>query len=299
MAETFFLSSVATYLTGAGLVPAPKETGVVEPAAANELPAIVLSLESSARANPGLGGRGQLMTGALPVQASIDLANPVLPDEPSFVLVDTANRTLILPHGGLVRQDGSDPVDQPLGSVDISVTVAGVARTVVPGTPGAGEVRAEGRIGTLSFGDPFPAAGIVAVSYRLGQWEQRLERISGTLRLDVYAASATDAVALSDAAIDALLAPKAHSTMRRLISLALASLGSVAAVSLGSIAAPDPSSVGRRRTARFAFTFEREVNRPDSSGGVISRIPATSRLSDGGDPPGFIPQGTEHFTIPA
>jgi hypothetical protein len=291
MAETFFLSSVASYLSGAGLVPPPELTGVVEPAAANELPAIVLSLESSARANPGLGGRGQLMTGALPVQASIDLANPVLADEPSLVLVDTASRTLILPHGGLVRQDGSDPVDQPLGSGDITVTVAGVGRAVVPGAPGAGEVRAEGRVGTLAFGDPFPAAGIVAVSYRLGQWEQRLERISGTLRLDVYAASATDAVALSGAAIDALLAPKARSTMRRLISLAL--------VSLGSVAAPDPSAVGRRRTARFAFTFEREINRPDSSGGVISRIPATSRLGDGGDPPGFVPQGTEHFTIPA
>jgi hypothetical protein len=47
------------------------------------------------------------------------------------------------------------------------------------------------------------------------------------------------------------------------------------------------------------FTFEREVNRPDSSGGIIDRIAVTSRLGDGATPPGVTPQSTEPFTIPA
>lgn len=291
MAESFFLTSIANYLSSAGLTPAPVLSGVAEPESNGDLPAIVVSLEATARANPGLGERGELMRGVLPVQASIDLANPVLPAEPGLRLLDATGRILILPHGGLVRQDGSDPGDAPLTAADISVTVAGVARTVVTTAPAGNEVRADPRIGTLTFGSALPATGVVNVSYRLGQWEQRLERISGTLRLDVCAADAADAIALSDGAIAALLDPRARSTIRRLIALQVQSLGSVAA--------PTPAPVSRRRTARFGFTFEREINRPDSSGGVISRIPVTAQQGDGGSPPALVPDGTEHFTIPA
>lgn len=291
MAESFFLSSVASYLSSAGLAPAPVLAGVAEPESNGDLPALVLSLESTARAHPGLGERGALMRGVLPVQASIDLANPVLPAEPGFRLLDAARRVLILPHGGLVRQDGSDPGEAPLTAADISVTVAGGARSVVTTAPGAGEVRADPRVGTLTFGSALPATGIVIASYRLGQWEQRLERISGTLRLDVCAADAADAIALSDGAIEALLDSRARSAIRRLISLQVQSLGSVGA--------PTPAPVSRRRTARFGFTFEREINRPDSSGGVIARIPVTAQQGDGGTPPALVPDGTEHFTIPA
>ncbi|MEP7380592.1 MAG: hypothetical protein ABI910_02845 [Gemmatimonadota bacterium] len=291
MAESFFLSSIANYLSTAGLLPALRLSGVAEPELSTELPAIVLSLESSARENPGLGERGELMRGALPVQANIDLANPVLPAEPGFSLLDATRRVLILPHGGLVRQDGSDPGDAPLAAADIAVTVAGTAQIVVAGAPAAGAVRADPRVGTLTFGAALPASGVVFADYRLGQWEQRLERIAGTLRLDVCAANASDAIALSDGAVQALLDPRARSAVRRLIALQVQSLGSVAA--------PSPTPASRRRTARFTFTFEREINRPDSSGGVISRIPVTAHQGDGGTPPAPLPQGTEHFTIPA
>jgi hypothetical protein len=291
MAESFFLSSVASYLSSAGLSPAPALAGIAEPESSGDLPALVLSLESTARANPGLGERGELMRGALAVQARIDLANPVLPEDPDFVLLDATRRVLILPHGGLVRRDGSEPGDAPLAAADLTVLVAGAPRTVVTSAPGAGEVRGDPRVGTLTFGDALPAAGIVSASYFLGQWEQRLERISGTLRLDVCAANAADAIALSNGAVDALLDPRARATIRRLLGLQVQSLGSVAA--------PTPAPVSRRRTARFSFTFEREVNRPDSSGGVISRIPVTAQQGDGGTPPALVPDGTEHFTIPA
>jgi hypothetical protein len=152
-------------------------------------------------------------------------------------------------------------------------------------------VRAEASIGTLTFGDALPLTGSVVVSYFLGQWEQRLERISGTLRVDVCADDAADALSLSDAVVDALLAPAAQRTVRRLIALS--------PISLGSIAKPETTPTLRRRTARWAFTFEREVNRPDSSGGIITRIPVTSRMGDGAVPPAITPDSTELFTISA
>jgi hypothetical protein len=292
MAETFFLAGVASYLGGAGLTPAPAQIGVAEPAQNNELPAVVLSLESTARVNPGLGERAQLITGGvLPWQASIDLANPVLPDEPTFSLLDPTRRILILPHGGLVKQDGSEPGGAPLAPADITVVVAGTPRPVVAGAPSGNQVRADGRIGTLTFGTALPATGSVVVSYFLGQWEQRLERIAGTLRVDVCAADAAAALALSDAVVDSLLAPAARTTLRRLIALT--------PVSLGSIGVPEVTPKARRRTARLSFTFEREVNRPDSSGGIIDRIELTSQIGAGSDPPGVVPQSTELFTIPA
>jgi hypothetical protein len=291
VAEAFFLASVATYLAGAGLAPAPALVGVAEPEKTTDLPAIVLSLEATSRANPGVGGGAEVVVGVLPTEASIDLANPVLPEEPTFSLLDATRRTLILPHGGLVKQDGSDPGSAPLEPGDITVLVAGAPRTIVAGTPGANEVRADGRIGVLTFGAALPATGIVRVTYSLGQWERRVERIAGTLRLDVCAAAAGDVAAISDAAIEALLAPTARQQIRRLLSLA--------PVSLGSIGASEPSPKLRRRSARLIFTFEREVNRPESSGGIIDRVATTSRLADGRTPPGVIPQSSETFTIPA
>lgn len=291
MAETFFLGSVATYLAGAGLAPAPALIGVAEPAQGSDLPAIVLSLEATARANPGVGGRAELVVGILPFEARIDLAHPVLPEEPTFSLLDAPRRTLILPHGGLVKQDGSDPRSTPLAPGDITVLVASTPRTVVPGSPGATEVRADGRTGVLTFGAALGDTGTVVVAYFLGQWERRVERIAGTLRLDVCADEAGDVAAISDAAIDALLAPAARQQIRRLVSLAPASLGSVGA--------PEVSPKLRRRSARLTFAFEREVNRPDSSGGIIDRIAVISRLGDGGSPPGVLPQSTETFTIRA
>lgn len=291
MAETFFLSRVAAYLTGAGLAPAPKIVGATEPAATTDLPAVVLSLESTSRVNPGIGERSQLMVGALPWQATIDLANPVLPEEPTFVLLDASRKVLILPHGGLVKADGTDPGDAPLESPDIKVFVNGASVSVVTQAPGAGEVEASPRVGTLTFGTALAAAGTVQVSYFLGQWEQRLERIAGMLRIDVCASNATDTVTLSDAIVDAMLAPAAKTSVTRLIALAPASIGSVGA--------PETAPVLRRRSTRMTFTFEREVNKPDSSGGIITRIPSTAQLGDGLDPPGVTPNSVEHFTIPA
>src|SRR6185436_6871488 len=115
--------------------PAPKLIGVVEPIDATELPALVVSIEQSQRLGNGLGERAVLVTqGALPWQAQINLANPVLPADPTFSLLSPDRLRLTLPHGGLVRVNGSSG---SLGAADIQVLLNGAPRTLVSGPPAA------------------------------------------------------------------------------------------------------------------------------------------------------------------
>jgi hypothetical protein len=269
MAETTFLNAIQSYLAGAGLSPTPASIGPAEPIIATDLPALVLSLERTRRAGSGLGG-GQLaqMEGALGVDITIDLAAPVLPEEPSFRLLSDNHRELVLYHGGLVRADGTGG---PLGGGDLRVRVAGNPRVVVGGTPGAGQVACDPLVGRLTFGDALPDGGLVEVHYSVGRWERRTETIEGDLRIDVCAGGATDAVALSDAVVAALLAPAAERQVLRLLRLEVGAVG--------SIAAADAAAAGaRRRSLRFRFGYERLIDRADSSGGIIQRIPTITRL---------------------
>jgi hypothetical protein len=271
MAETEFLAAVQSYLQGLTLAPAPSLIDVVEPDSIADLPAIVLSLDSTERAGNGLGLRSALITGgALPWTATIDLANPVLPEDPTFKLLDNSRTVLILPHGGLVRQDGSSGA---LGPADLSVTVAANVVTVVAINPAGGQVSADPLVGKLTFGTPLPPNGLLVATYFLGQWEQRIVRIRGVLRLDICAAISDDVSALSAAVLSAMLSDGAKDSINQLLSIELTGLGSIGQTE---------QTVGlRRRTGRFAFTFENEDNHPDSSGGVISRIPLISKTNVG------------------
>jgi hypothetical protein len=273
VAETALIAAVQAFLAGALQNPAPKTIGVVEPQSGSDLPAIVLLLDSTARSGNGLGSRSAVVTGALSTTAAIDLANPVLPGDPSFRLLDDPRTNLVLPHGGLVRSDGTAG---PLAAADLSVDVAGTAATVVAGAPAAGQVNADPAIGKLTFGMPLPADGTVTASYFLGQWEQRVVRIKGVLRADACAADGDTTVALADALVAALTAAVANNSVPGLRFIDLNSLGSVGPFEQGTGV--------RRRTARFSFDFESEDNRPDS-GGVIARIPINTTLA-GTDPRG-------------
>ncbi|MFM2069037.1 MAG: hypothetical protein RLZZ584_3946, partial [Pseudomonadota bacterium] len=251
MAETAFLAALAAFLRNqAGLLPAPASVGVIDPVQNNDLPALVLALEKVQRQHPGLGERSELVShGALPWQATIDLANPVLPEEPTFVLLSADRLSLILPHGGLRQADGSEG---PLGPADLSVSVAGAPRTVVAGAPGPGQVQADAQIGLLRFGTALPASGLVRINYVLGQWERRVTPISGVLRLDVWAGNANDAATLSDTAVNALLAAP---------NAALASLHKLALTDLSCVGVPDLTRArARGRTARFGFVYEHVVD---------------------------------------
>src|SRR5260370_34434636 len=108
MAETAFLTAVQGYLQSSLQNPAPALIGVAEPETVGQLPAVVLSLESTERAANGLGERSTLITeGALLWTVTIDLANPVLPEDPTFRLLDNARLRLILPPGGQAPQDAT------------------------------------------------------------------------------------------------------------------------------------------------------------------------------------------------
>lgn len=265
-----FLRVIAGYLLNdAGLTPAPVSVGVAEPVAADELPAVVLSLSHLRPLGNGLGERSQLINGgALPWTVRIDLTNPVLQEEPSFSLLSANRRELILPHGGLVRVDGSEG---PLLPPDLSVSVAGAARTVVVGTPAGTEVRAEPLVGRLFFAQALPATGEVVASYFLGQWEQRLSRIAGMLRVTVRDTNAARLGELSAAVVDALQ-PAAKAAIEGLEEMNL--------VRLGNIRPPDALLANSRaRLAVLSFEYELKINRPESSGGIIRRIEVDADLN--------------------
>lgn len=271
MAEEAFLNALGSYLGGVGLSPAPGSIGIAEPEAATSLPAVVLSLESSERAGNGLGQRSSLIIGqALEWAVRIDLEKPFLPDDttvPPYSLVDITRRSLTLPHGGQVRSDGS--IGELTGA-DLSVKVNGASRPVVTGTPADDQVRAVPAEGRLEFATALPTTGTVEVEYFLGQWEQRLERISGMLRVDICASTSSAVAGLGTSVIEALLAPAAKLAVKRLLSIGLRSLTSVGL--------PEQPLALRRRTLRFAFSFEHEVNQPESSGGIIREIPIHSEF---------------------
>lgn len=267
MAEIEFLDAVAAYLATA-VAPAAPVIGVVEPSAAADLPAVVLALEQTSRAGMGLGQRSALVRGALAWQARIDLAAPFLHDDASFALLDATRRELVLPHGGLVKREGDEG---PLAAADIAVTVAGAPRALVAAAPVGDQFTADGAVGRLAFGTALPATGLLVADYFVGQWEQRLVRITGVLRADVLAATAASTTALVGAVIAGLTAAAARVELRGLLALDITGVSSV------SVPLQDHAGA-RRQSLRAAFTYEHEINRPESSGGVIGSIPVQANL---------------------
>ena len=270
MPEVAFLDAVAAFLAGpAGLSPAPGTVGFGEPVIGDVLPLLMLSLVTVNRLDIGLGGGlTEVSQGALPVTATIDLAQPVLPGPPPLQLLDPTRRLLTLPHGGLIRADG---LDGPLGPGDIVVTVAGQLRTLSAGVPGPAQYAVDPLVGQLAFGAALPAAGAVVARYNLGIWERSTTLIDGTLDLGIWDTDLPRLGAISAVAVRALLGA-ARGPLPGLRRIGLASLGAVAA----------PQSAGpfaRMRPARFGFQYEHILDAPASSGGIIRRVPITSRLA--------------------
>jgi hypothetical protein len=266
---TEFLRVIANYLQNeAVLNPAPATVGIADPLLAADLPAIVLSVAEIQQLGKGLGERSELITsGALRWTETIDLANPVLPEEPTFRLLSPDRRELVLPHGGLVRADGTEG---PIGPADLSVSVDGVARPVVPTNPQGNQVSVDPQVGRLFFATALPATGKVSATYFLGQWEQRVGRISGLLRITVRDTNPTTVGNLSAAVVAALEPPA---------SRAITGLDEVSLITLDSIKPPDSALANSRaRAAVLSFQFELKIDRPDSSGGIILRIPVTSNI---------------------
>lgn len=274
MAELAFLDAVAGFLGGAGLTPAPASLGVAEPTASIDLPSVILSLDRCQREGTGVGGKRatERRNGVLPQSVTIDLANPRLPGDPTFVPINDTRTELVLPHGGLVRADGSTG---PLTAADLGVTITSggppSSPAVVAGPPAAGEVQPAALDGVLTFGTALPPAGTITVTYQLGAWEQELIRLTGTLRIDVCATPVAQTRALSDQVATRLLDATARAQIRRLYAIQLTAVSSIA------VATGDPPNASRR-SARFDFRYEHEINTPESSGRVIRKLSVDSNF---------------------
>jgi len=266
MAAIELLATLTQFLdASAELVPAPAIVGVVEPGAAAELPAIVLSLGELVVPGRGLGERASVVTGALATAARIDLAAPVLAGDSPVRLLDAERRRLLLPHGGLVREDGTR---DPLRAADFELRVGGALRTLVGAGPQGLEYSVAAASGELTFGSALPAAGIIVARYFLGSWERRVERLEGLLHVDVHAMEARDVVDLSNAVLIALerAALSGSGGVEGLARLEPREVGSVSATRL------DGTDTRLRRLV-MRFELDLVVDRPESSGGVIHRIP--------------------------
>ena len=261
-AESAFLTAVQTFLSGAGLQPAPATIGGAEPSAQQNLSAVVLSLEATTRAAAGLGERLAIKVGALPWAETVDLAT--LFDKQ----LSLDRLKLYLPHGALVRSDGSD---DPLQVGDITIKVNNVAQTLVAANPAAGQFSVNGAEGLVTFGAALPnPPATVNATYFVGQWEQRLVRIHGVLRVDICGKVLADVNPLALAVMDALLSPAARAAIVRLLVISVSGMTSIGVPQV-------EFANSRRQTIRFQFDFEQEINRPES-GGVIHLTPVITRL---------------------
>src|SRR5262249_6539090 len=104
MALATLLDALRTHLQGV-LSPAPALVAGAYPAVAAELPAVTVSFASVSERLRGLARLpAPTQTGALRVDTTLDLANPVVvfPDE-TVRLLSTDRRTVQLVHGPIVR----------------------------------------------------------------------------------------------------------------------------------------------------------------------------------------------------
>lgn len=264
MAEFAVIDAAIAALGAGGLAPAPALLGEAEPSRQADLPAVVVSLLDVRRVGAGLGGRTRLVEdGVLPLRAVIDLADPVAPEAPGVVLWDAPSRTLTLPHGGLVRTDRGAG---PLRPVDFTLRIGGVAWALVDAPPAGDQVRVEPRIGRVTLGRD-PGAVTVEVDYHLGTWEQQVVRLDGRLQVDVLHGALPGLRTLSRGVVETLATPAA-----------IPGFLSLGVHALGAVGVAEQPSQGRRQRVVFSFVYEHLIDRP-SSGGIISRIPLTTRIS--------------------
>jgi len=249
----------------------------VAPVAPGDLPCAVLSMDAVTQTLVGVGRapRGT-RTGALRLSATIDLADPVLDlgGGETLDLLSADRRTLTLPHGPLVRADGTP--DVPFGPDDVSAD-DGSPYAVVAGPPDEREVQVDPREGTLLFGVPLASSGGIDVTYHVGEWDVVTTRLQGTLSVEVVA----DTLAI------------ATGTSRAIANALAASEPDVRATPL-SWSPVRPSELPDETTTRSQLTtfhLDAELEEPvlTSGGGVISRVAVTS--------PSDSPLAIEPFTV--
>jgi hypothetical protein len=263
---TFLLDTVS---------PRPTLSGGTVPAALADLPAITLSLSEAAPTMQGLGRIPRPpRTGALRVQTSLDLGDPVLRfgDEPPVPLLSNGRQTLQLPHAPLVTADGS-PV-ATLGSADLSAMVGTTTFAVVDAAPAGAQVRPDAATGILLFGAALPLTGTLALQYFVGQWEVRSARYAGLLGVDVTAGDGATAETLSRAVDRALLREPVGS---------VPGLRGIAPAAWGAVQPSALAPAARVRTMRYRIDYELEEAIIPTGGGVIARIRVIANADSGSE----------------
>jgi hypothetical protein len=249
--------------TVAGAPPVGSEA----PAAAGDIPRITVSLEDVVPSIRGLGAfPSPPLTGALRVDTTVDLANPVL-DLPGerVELLPGDRRTLQLPHGAVVRASGDDT--PPYATADLLVRLGETTFAPVHEAPTATQVQLDIPSGALTFANPLPATGTLELGYFVGTWDVRVERFKATVHLDMAATTAAALETLSEAVETALAPERAGARGFRTIEpRALSS------------AAPIPGIAGAHRSQRLTYAVEFESIEPviPSSGGPIQVVDVDS-----------------------
>lgn len=271
--------------------------GVVRPATPATLPAVTLSLPVVEVAMPSVGRQSDPpQHGALRVERELDLADPALEfDAERVVLVSGDRRTLQLPHGPVVRADGSDL--GPFTASDLTIDAAGTAYTPMPGAgaPTGNRYRVDPQTGVVSLGNPLPGAGTLRLVYFVGQWEVRAERYAGALQVDTYAGTPASTVSISNQVLRALAdATGASDGVTGLRRLDPSSVGAVVGTAL---AAPGDA---HERSLTYRFDFESIEPILPTGGGPIGRVAVISELVNREIEPGVLgidPSSHEGFEV--
>jgi hypothetical protein len=244
----------------AALSPAPALIGGGYPVKPNELPAVAISLGDVSEPLLGLGRMpAPTLQGALPVETTVDLADPVVtfPDEVVHLLSGDRT-TLSLPHGPLVRADGTD--SQPWAAGDIHVVLGPTTFAPVEGPPAAGQVQVLPDVGQLRFSPPLPATGSLRIDSFVGEWEVRTARYEGQLTVELFAADLAGVEALS------------HQVELALDEPAIPGLQRLSPTSWGPVGAADGArAAGRSRALTYRFSFE-SIEPRLAAGGLITTI---------------------------
>jgi len=280
------VAMVAGRLAAAGIAGLPP-VDATSPAATTDLPRITVSVGDAVPAARGLGEvPGPPQTGALRVTTAVDLADPVLRISGETVeLLSGDRRTLQLPHGGVVRADGTDA--PPFTTGDLTVVRGATTFTPTHDTPSAGQVRLDIASGALTFASPLPGTGTVQLGYFVGLWEITVERFAATMFVDV-AHDDPDAHAPLVEAVEAALARDAWP--------AAAGMRSIQPVAL-SAASPITGLPVASRTRRLTYRVDVERIEPviRTSGGPIVTVDVPVALTT--PPDGPVEQPNERFTV--
>lgn len=263
-------------------VPTPlTELGGVRPTDALQLPAVVLSVGSARARLAGIGNMPRVLAAtdggtALPVSSTIDLADPVLRfTDDSVELLSSDRRVLQMPHSPLVTQSGGEP---PIPASDLTISVAGAPISLVTGTPTAGEASVQPAAATLTFGEPLPPTGELALTYYIGRWDVRARRFDGELTLEVVAATAAEVDGISRE-VAAVLEPERATAVTGVLRLSPLSWGAVGPVSAGL-----PTALSQ--ALRYRVEYEHQEPIIPTGGGLIATVAVDSTF------------GPEDFQVP-